>query len=148
MLLMSYSYAILCCVIFLLQPLLNEVSTGKHWAHTIIILSVFWCTYMLVDHSSVRLCALHDARGTDSHTKPQHIIQNWISASVFKYSYQQKRAGLEWRRFCAMIRGSGALSCWSTQLDTSTPTWPCFRWLSYLMSRSTNRTQHLWENET
>lgn len=68
-----------------------------------------------------------------------------------KYSCQQKeRARLKTRRICAAIRGSGAPSCQSSPPHwyQHTLTWPCFRWLSYLMSSYAKGTQHLWENET
>lgn len=60
-------------------------------AHNIIILSVF----IALLHAGISVqekkkkdlqlfCARHDACGTGSHTKQQHIIKNWISSPVFK----------------------------------------------------------------
>lgn len=144
-----YSIRIPFCVCVILHPeaLRNEVSNGNH-TECVVCALARW--QIRAGRKTFQLfCALHDARGTDSHTKQQRLIKNWISASVFKIFISAARAGLKWGGFCAVIRGSGAPSRWFPQLwYRHTTTWPCFRRLSYLMSRYSNRTQHLWENET
>lgn len=46
----------------------------------------------------------------------------------------------------ATIGGRGALLLFLWHWRTLA--WPCFRWLSYLMSHYSDGTQHLWEKET
>lgn len=42
-----------------------------------------------------RMCSLHGACGTDSHTKQQHIIKSGISTSVFKIFMSAEKSRAE-----------------------------------------------------
>ena len=51
-----------------------------------------------VGRSEILCSPAHDARGTDSHTKQQRIIKNWISTSVFKIFMSAEKRGAEMKR--------------------------------------------------
>lgn len=138
-----HSQTILCCIILLLEPFSNEVSTGKQcrtWHyHTE--------RFLVLLHVGVSEQEGKKKKKTFSHfvlymmpvalacpTKQQHIIKNWISSPVFKIFMWAACAELKWRIFYAMIRGSGAPLCWSSRLRYQRgTTWPCFQ-MTFLLN--------------
>lgn len=147
-----HSHAILCYF--------TSESFGLNW-RAILHMGVFSVLVHQSRNKDLQLfCALHEACGTGTHTKQQHVIKNWIPSPVFKIFMQVACAELKWRIFCVTLRKSGAppaffffffyiIIAGVSSHDTSAEQRdPVFRWLPRLMSHYSNRTQHLWESGT
>lgn len=149
-----HSQTILCCIILLLEPFSDEVSTGKQcrtWHyHTE--------RFLVLLHVGVSEQEGEKKKKTFSHfvlymmpvalacpTKQQHIIKNWISSPVFKIFMWAACAELKWTWSEEVEPLYAGLLGYDTSVERHDPV---FRWLSCSMSCYFNRTQHLWENET
>lgn len=127
---------------------------GFNWKasmHTLIYWMCFCALHVARSElSECRMCSLHGACGTDSHTRQQQIIKSGISTSVFKIFISAEKSGAEMKRvFCHDQRKWTPIMMVFSAMIQAQNDMTLFQ-MTFLLnvSRYSNRTQHLWENET